>query len=333
MRQTASSELRQQIRWALFGFTGYGILRGVSILSDLLKWWTDSFGTQFLVEIVAALSFAAGVLVLQLGLLIALLRYRLYDAEVVISRSANFALITFLIGGIFAGANEAVKVFVQGLYGSTSSQTPGIFAAAVATVAVTPLYEKIQAWSEKKFQRNLYLLRDDLPECVRDLRETATTSELIEEVLARIERGVRAVRSAAIVNGKLMNTRGVTADEVDGWRAKLEGQAAAEESCDASDKLFPVRLPLIPSSDNEAPIGHILVGPRPDGTIPSKDEQKALASVSESIARAIRNVIKREGRERQITDMISDNARRIAALETLFQGGSTVQPKRRPGTA
>ena len=35
MRQTASSELRQQIRWALFGFTGYGILRGVSILSDL----------------------------------------------------------------------------------------------------------------------------------------------------------------------------------------------------------------------------------------------------------------------------------------------------------
>ena len=333
MRQTASSELRQQIRWALFGFTGYAILRGISIVGDFFKWSTDSFGTQFLVEIIAALSFAAGVLVLQLGLLVALLRYRLYDAEVVISRSANFALITFLIGGIFAGANEAVKVFVQGLYGDTASQTPGIFAAAVATVAVTPLYEKIQAWSEKKFQRNLYLLRDDLPECVRDLRETATTSELIEEVLVRIERGVRAVRSAAIVNGNLMNTRGATRDEVDRWRVKLEGQSSAEEICDASDKMFPVRVPLVPSSDNEAPIGHILVGPRPDGTIPSKDEQKALTSVSEPIARAIRNVIKREGRERQITDMISANSRRIEALEAALQESPANQPKRRPGTA
>ena len=163
LRQTPSSDQRQQIRWALLGFSGYAFLRGVSILIDLLKWSADSFGTQFLVEMLAGLSFATGVLILQVGLLVALLRYRLYDAEVVISRSANFAIITIMIGGIFAGANEAVKVFIQGLYPDSSTQTPGIFAAAVATVAVTPLYDKIQKWSEKKFQRNLFLLRDDLP--------------------------------------------------------------------------------------------------------------------------------------------------------------------------
>ena len=39
-------------------------------------------------------SFALAGLILQLGLLIALLRYRLYDAEVVIGRSVNFAVIT-----------------------------------------------------------------------------------------------------------------------------------------------------------------------------------------------------------------------------------------------
>ena len=115
LRQTPSSDQRQQIRWALLGFSGYAFLRGVSILIDLLKWSADSFGTQFLVEMLAGLAFATGFLILQLGLLVALLRYRLYDAEVVISRSANFALITIMIGGIFAGANEAVKVFIQGL--------------------------------------------------------------------------------------------------------------------------------------------------------------------------------------------------------------------------
>jgi hypothetical protein len=333
MRQTASTEMRQQIRWALLGFSGYALLRGISIVADLLKWWTGSFGTQLLVEMLAGLSFALGVLILQLGLLVALLRYRLYDAEVVISRSANFALITFLIGGIFAGANEAVKVFVQSLYGNTASQTPGIFAAAVATVAVTPLYEKIQHWSEKKFQRNLYLLRDDLPESVKDLRETATTSELIEEVLVRIERGVRAIRTAAIVNGEVKNTRGITPEEVQEWRSSSQAQDYAEDESEKKDKVFPVRLQLVPSSDDEAPIGYILVGPRPDGSIPSKDEQQALEGVSEGIARAIRTVIKRESREREVTEMIQANTRRIEELEALLTTGASFGPKRSPGTA
>jgi hypothetical protein len=333
LRQTPSSDQRQQIRWALLGFSGYALLRGVSIVIDLLKWSADSFGTQFLVEVLAGLSLAVGVLVLQLGLLIALLRYRLYDAEVVISRSANFALITIMIGGIFAGANEAVKVFIQGLYPDSSTQTPGIFAAAVATVAVTPLYDKIQRWSERKFQRNLFLLRDDLPECVRDLRETATTSELIEEVLVRVERGVRAVRSAAIVNGEVVNAHGVSRQEVETWRSSAEGQDHAEDDREKADRLFPVRVPLVPSSDDEAPIGYILVGPRPDGSLPSKDEQEALEGVSEAIARAIRNVIKREAREKRITDLIDDNRRRIAELEALLQPDSPFSRKRSPGTA
>ena len=333
LRQTPSSDQRQQIRWALLGFSGYALLRGISIIIDLLKWSTDSFGTQFLIEMLAGLSFATGFLILQVGLLVALLRYRLYDAEVVISRSANFALITIMIGGIFAGANEAVKVFIQGLYGDSASQTPGIFAAAVATVAVTPLYDKIQKWSEKKFQRNLYLLRDDLPECVRDLRETASTSELIEEVLVRIERGVRAIRSAAIVHGQVKNARGVTREEVETWRSSTEGREFAEDDRESADRTFPVRIPLVPSSDDEAPIGYILVGPRPDGTLPSKDEQEALEGVSEAIARAIRNVTKREAREKQVSDLIEANTQRIAELEALLEANTSFGRKRSPGTA
>jgi NAD-specific glutamate dehydrogenase len=91
-------------------------------------------------------------------------------------------------------------------------------------------------------------------------------------------------------------------------------------------------VPLIPSSDREEPIGYLLVGPRPDGSIPSHQEQKALAEVSEEIARAIRTVIKREAREAQVTEAIADNARRIEALETLLGGGAGSR-KRAPRTA
>jgi len=98
--------------------------------------------------------------------------------------------------------------------------------------------------------------------------------------------------------------------------------------------VFPIRVPLVPSSDRQdEPIGYLLVGPRPDGSIPSRDEQKALSEVSESIARAIRTVIKREARELQVAELIADNARRIEALEALLGASPAVTGRQRPRTA
>ena len=91
---------------------------------------------------------------------------------------------------------------------------------------------------------------------------------------------------------------------------------------------------LIPSSEkHEEPIGYILVGPRPDGSIPSREEQKSLSGVSETIARAIRTVIKCEHREREVAETIESANRRIDALETLLGGGTQPALKRSPGTA
>ena len=331
LRQTESIELRQQIRWALFGFTGYGALRVISIASDYFKWSTGSFGQQLLLEMLAGIALALAVLFLQLGLLVALLRFRLYDAEIVISRSANFALITLAVAAIFAGAADALKQVIYNYYGNTNSEGPVVIAAALATVLVNPIQERIQRWSERKFQKNLFLLRDDLPEVVRDMRETASLGEMLEEILARIERGVRSVRSAAIVGGRVLKTHDVTAPEVEDWRSLNEGYS--KDLCESSDRLFPLRVPLVPSSDEEEPIGYLLVGPRPDGSIPSKEEQKALAGVSEAIARAIRTVIKREAREEKVTELIESNARRIEELEALLGAGPSLAGKRRPRTA
>jgi hypothetical protein len=315
LRQTESSDLRQQIRWALLGFSGYAALRCASILGDVLKWSTESFGQQLLVEMLAGVSLAIAVLLLQLGLLIALLRYRLYDAEIVISRSANFALITLAVAAIFASAADALKQVVYNFYGNTGSEGPVVIAAAIATVLINPIQERIHRWSEKKFQKNLFLLRDDLPELVRDMRETASLQEMVDEILAQVDRGVRAVCSAMIVNGRILRARGITVDEVEDWRSSKFAEDYTSDICEASDKLFPIRVPLVPSSGDEAPVGFLLVGPRPDGSVPSRDEQKALGGVSEPIARAIRTVIKREAAEREVLNMIEANARRIEQLE------------------
>jgi hypothetical protein len=200
-------------------------------------------------------------------------------------------------------------------------------------VLINPLQERVQRWSERRFQKNLFLLRDDLPEVTRDMRETASLGEMLDEILARVDRGVRAVRSSAIVNGCVLRARGLAIDEVEDWRRTRFAQDYKSDICEPSDRTFPIRVPLVPSSDDEEPIGYLLVGPRPDGSIPSRDEQKALKEVSESIARAIRTVIKREAREQAVADLITDNARRIEALEALLGGGALASGRRRPRTA
>ena len=333
LRSTDSGEQRQQIHWALLGITGYAFLRTISIVADSFKWSASSFGHQLLVEMLAGVSFAIAVLVLQFGLLIALVRYRLYDAEFVISKSANVALITVGVAAVFAGTADGLKQIIYNYYGNTDSEGPVIFAAALSTVLVNPIQERVQRWSERRFQRNLFLLRDDLPEVARDMRETASLGEMLDEILARVDRGVRAVRSAAVVNGCVLRSRGPTIDEVEAWRTSNLARDYKSDICEPADKMFPIRVPLVPSSDDEAPIGYLLVGPRPDGSIPSRDEQKALKEVSESIARAIRTVIKREAREAQVAELIAGNTRRIASLEALLAGPSAAGARQRPRSA
>ena len=309
LRETAPGDSRQQIKWALFGFSGYALFLAAALTMDAAKLQIGSFGGQLLLELLGGLSFGLAFLCLQVGLLIALLRYRLYDAEAVISRSATFALVTIFIGGIFAASNEAVKVFIQGLYGPDSGTTPGIFAAAVATVLVNPAQERIQRWSEQRSQRNLVKLREDLPDCLRELRESATMQELLEETLHRIEAGVRTTRLAVLIGNAVAATRGIAPDAVKEWSKKFDADACSDAVCSAADQTFPIRVPLRPKTGDGELAGWLLVGPRPDGSLLSKDEQRALVDIAAPLTRAVRIVARREQRERLLE-------RRIEALES-----------------
>ena len=324
LRETPPGDARQQIKWALFGFSGYAVFLVAALTMDAAKLQAGSFGGQLVLELLGGLSFGLAFLSLQVGLLIALLRYRLYDAEAVISRSATFALVTIFIGGIFAASNEAVKVFIQGLYGPNSGQTPGIFAAAVATVLVSPAQERIQRWSEKRFQRNLVKLREDLPDCLRELRESAAMDELLDETLRRIEAGVRTTRLAVLLDGKAAAARSIAPAAIADWLRAFDPNACRDAVCSSTDTIFPIRVPLQSKADVGGSIGWLLVGPRPDGSLLSKDEQRALIDVAGPITRAIRVVARREQRE----DVLE---RRIEALEASLAGAKPKAVRKRTG--
>lgn len=319
MHRTSTTDARQQIKWALFGFTGYTMFLVVSLLlSDMAKLGVGSFGTQLTFEVLGGFTFSLAFLSLQMGLLVALLRFRLYDAEVVISRSATLALVTVTIGGIFAATSEAVKEITLNLLGREAGSAPVIFAAAVATVLVEPARDRISDWSERKFQRKLVELRNDLPEVVRDLRVTASLSELLEEVLRRIQAGVRTTSVAVLIDGKVCSTRGIAPEEVGAWAATFNPTDSSRAICHAADRRFPIRIPLQCALGDGECLGWILVGPRPDCSIPSRDEQAALSGIIDPISRAVKIVCRRDKRELEQARAMARHEQRIQELEALL---------------
>ncbi len=319
LRHTEPGDSRQQIKWALFGFSGYALFLSLALAVDMSKLNVGAFGTQILLEVLGGLSFGLAFLCLQLGLLVALLRFRLYDAEAVITRSASFALITLVLGGVFAATAEGVKELVLNVAGRDAGSGPVIFAAAVATVLVNPAQQRIQRWSENWFQRDLVRLRTELPECARDLRETASLVELADDVLARIESGVRTTRVAMLIGGQVLMARGVPVEEVEEWAAGVDLECR-QLICEIADRKFPLRVPLTPAHGDTRTLGHILIGPRPDGSVLSKEEQRTLVEVAEPVSRAVRNVIKRERREHEVAALIGAHERRIEQLEGQLKG-------------
>jgi hypothetical protein len=316
-RETAGVE-RQQIKWAVLGFaSALALLLPVQI-SSLLGLLEGEGALPYLVDTVLV---PLALMLVPVGLLVSLLRYRLYDADQVISRSAGYAVLTLLFGAVFAATAEGMEYLFETSFGRDAGALPGAVAAGLGVVLITPLNNRIQNWAERRFQKGLLRLRRDLPECVADLRETSSLGALLDEVLERISNAVRSIRSAVLIGDELVAAREGTAEEVAAWQRSAPRDEPVEAlDCDRSDPLFPMRVPLRVRHGSGAPIGWILLGPRPDGSFYGKDEQEALAEIADPVARAVQIVRLREEREARLEE-------RFAALEAKLERALKPAPK------
>jgi hypothetical protein len=316
-RALAPGPQRQQIRWVLFGFAAAAIALAASTLagdigeeaSDPARWaWLliASDAASFLIVL-----FGAG------GLVISVVRYRLFDADTVISRSAGYAILTLALAGLWAGAEKALEVVFEGQFGHEAGAVSAGVAAALAALLVTPAHHRVMHWTEQVFQKGLARLRNDLPEYVGDLRETASVARLLDAVLARVSDGVRAHRAAVVLRDgkelKVAAVRGTDRATAADWlkTAQLSGDAL---SSDREDAQFPLRLPLVVTAEGREVVGWLLLGPRPDGSFYGMDELDALRDVAEPIARAVHIARLREGREIGLTRELKAIRAELATL-------------------
>jgi hypothetical protein len=158
-----------------------------------LRWLALAAGMAaglMVVAVAAGLAGLPGLVLAALGVMVALLplatgaailRYRLYDLDRIISRTVAYGLLTVLLGGAYA-------VVVLGL-GQRVGQRSGVVAAATLAVAAVfgPARRRLQQVVDRRFNRRRYDAARTVTAFSARLRQQVDLDALSAELLAVVE--------------------------------------------------------------------------------------------------------------------------------------------------
>lgn len=299
-RFSAGPTERQQMQWVALGLAG-GIF--LILLARAGAALNEGRGPMAFDPLLLEAFFQSGVIAIAIGFLVSLLRYRLYDAEAVITRSAAYALLTLSLVATFAGSEALIEMLGQQYFGAGIGSISGAMAAAVAAVLLSPLHGRITGWAERRFQRDLVILKEQLPELLDELSGSSSPARVGKAALPRIEEAVHAVRSALVVDRRVIAAHGIGRAVATRWAKQWQPPNPASLFDCAPDPGFPLCMVL------RCPFGSargwLLLGPRPDGSLYGRDEVDALAAVAPALRRALF-----AARERELEKMRDDRSRR-----------------------
>jgi len=171
---------RQQLRWvalaaAVMVLAAVGVVAGLAIGATAVVTWAVS----------------VCVVVLPLAIGAAILRYRLYDLDRIISRTLAYGLLTVLLGGGYAG----VVLGLSQLLGRQSSLVVAGATLAVAGVS-QPARRRIQQVVDRRFNRRRYNTARTIEAFATRLRQQIDLDALTAELLTVVDQTMQPMSSS-----------------------------------------------------------------------------------------------------------------------------------------
>ncbi|MCO5212333.1 MAG: hypothetical protein M9936_21760 [Caldilinea sp.] len=118
------------------------------------------------------------------GIAFAILRYRLYDVDVIIRKTLIYALLTALLALVFFGSIVLLQRIFEAITGQRSQLSIVLSTLAIAALA-RPLHTRIQGWIDRRFYRKKYDAQQVLAQFAITARDETDMNALTKE-LARV---------------------------------------------------------------------------------------------------------------------------------------------------
>jgi hypothetical protein len=152
-RNVSDPTERQQTKWVIYGIFLWFLVMAIGSVpyaqvqqlppGSSIPWW------QLLNELTYLISFSF----LPLSLTIAVMRYRLYDIDIIINRTLVYGVLTVTTMGIY--------VFIVGFLGSLFQAINQTVFAFLATGLVALIFQPMREWLQRAVNRFMFGERDD----------------------------------------------------------------------------------------------------------------------------------------------------------------------------
>jgi hypothetical protein len=185
-RRISTPLQRQQTKWAVSGFV-------LALLVNQLFWQTySSIPTFHRPDSLYSLllypdSFLmTGILAVSFG--VAILRYRLYDIDVIIRRTLVYGTLTAILAALYFGVVLGAQSVVQAVTRQTGQQPVIIVASTLLIAALfNPLRRGLQATIDRRFYRRKYDAARTLSAFGQTLRTETDLAELSAHLMEVVE--------------------------------------------------------------------------------------------------------------------------------------------------
>jgi len=135
--------------------------------------------------------FGAGMIVLPLAVTAAILRYRLYDIDRIVSRVVTYALVTVLLVVVYAG----IVLVTTSLLSARSNPPDAVIAAATLMVAAAfrPVRTRIQALVDRRFNRTRHDNTRHLGRFMEQARDELDAADLADQLRSTVHAALAPV--------------------------------------------------------------------------------------------------------------------------------------------
>jgi hypothetical protein len=226
---------------------------------------------------------------------IGILRYRLWDIDVVINRSLVYGLLTTLLATLFAAISSLGGQLARSAFGADAAPAAAAVAAVVIASLFKPLREAIEGFINRRLFAENVDIAEGLGELSPDMWQFLGLKEIFESSLEHLQ-DVYKFDKAAIYLGKYGDTFapraavGVPLKSLGDYSLTKTEEALflQKKAASSPDAEFPVSIPLFWSRRKSALLlGILRLGKRAEGRGYTSYDLKALQTFGGKLGRPI----------------------------------------------
>jgi hypothetical protein len=182
-RHISTPHQRQQTKWIVLGVTvAVAVIIGLQIISFLPL---SSIQQNPLGGAISDNIFYFAVLLIPLSIGFSILRYRLYDIDIIINRTLVYASLTVLLLGLYVGLIFALQSLFQGVF--KQNDVAVVVSTLVIAALFQPLRHRLQRIIDRRFYRRKYDAARMLAQFSATLRNEVDLQQLQESLVAVVE--------------------------------------------------------------------------------------------------------------------------------------------------